>query len=67
MEVSGQLHTLLASALGEECLVSTEWEAGFVPEPFWTFWRREKSIALARNHGFLWNLWIMTSCYRAGV
>jgi len=61
MEVSGQLHTLLASALGTEHLVPTVWEAEFAPEPFWMFWRRDKSLALARNQTQV--LWIMTSCF----
>jgi len=61
MEVSGQLHTLLASALGTEHRVLTEWEAEFTPEPFWTLWRRDKSLTLARNQTQV--LWIMTSCF----
>jgi hypothetical protein len=61
MEVSGQLHILLALALGTERLVPTEWEAEFAPEPLWRFWRREKSLALARNQTQV--LWIMTSCF----
>jgi len=54
-------YTLRALALGTECLVPTEWEAEFARDPLWTFWRRDKSLALARNHTQV--LWIMTSCF----
>lgn len=35
--------------LGKELTVPIGWEAGWVPEPLWMFWRREKFMALARN------------------
>jgi hypothetical protein len=32
--------------LRKELLVLIEWEAGWVPEPVWMMWRKEKSLAL---------------------
>jgi hypothetical protein len=42
MEVSGQLHTLVALTPGKEPLVPIGQEAVWVPEPVWTLWWREK-------------------------
>jgi hypothetical protein len=47
MEVSGQLHATAALLPGEENLVSIRQEAGWVPEPVWTRWWREKFPAVA--------------------
>jgi hypothetical protein len=41
MEVSGQLHALAALLPGKEPMVPTEQEAGWAPEPVWT-WCEEK-------------------------
>jgi len=41
MEVSGQLHAPAALPLGKEPLVPTEYEAGWDPEPVWTWWREK--------------------------
>jgi hypothetical protein len=43
MEVSGQLHAPVALSQGEESTVPTEHEAGWVPEPVWTRWRKENN------------------------
>jgi hypothetical protein len=48
MELSGQLHALDALPPGKEPLVHTGQEAGWVPEPFWTWWR-EKFPVSTRN------------------
>jgi len=37
MEVSSQLHAPVALPPGKELLVPTGEEAGWVPEPIWTF------------------------------
>jgi hypothetical protein len=42
MEVSSQLHTPAASPPEKEPLVPIGQEAGWVPEPVWMRWRREK-------------------------
>jgi hypothetical protein len=42
MEVSGQLHAPAALPPGKELLVPIGEEAGWAPEPFWTWWWREK-------------------------
>jgi hypothetical protein len=49
MEVSGQLHTPAALLLGKEHPVPIGYEAGCAPEPVWTLWSREKSLAPAGN------------------
>jgi hypothetical protein len=38
MEVSGQLHALVALPTGKEPLVPIGKEAGWAPEPVWTRW-----------------------------
>jgi hypothetical protein len=46
MEVSGQIYT--PAAVPREIIVAPiDCEAGWVPEPVWMFWRREKSLAPA--------------------
>jgi hypothetical protein len=47
MDLSGQLHAPAALSTGNQPPVSTAQEAGWVPEPVWTLWRREKSFAPA--------------------
>jgi hypothetical protein len=47
MEVSGQPHVSVALAPVKEPSVPIEWEAGWAPEPIWTFERRDKSLAPA--------------------
>jgi hypothetical protein len=42
MEMSGQLHAPAALSLGKDSLVPIGYEAGWVPEPFWMRWWREK-------------------------
>jgi len=42
MEVSGQLHALVALLLGNESLVHIGWEAGWAPELVWARWWTEK-------------------------
>jgi hypothetical protein len=43
MEVSGQLHTLVALPPGKEPLVPIGYGAGWAPEPVWTTWRWKNS------------------------
>jgi hypothetical protein len=45
--VSGQLYAPAALPPGEEPPVPIGYEAGWAPEPVWTLWSREKSIAPA--------------------
>jgi hypothetical protein len=49
MEVSGQLHATTALNLDLDPPVPIGEETGWASEPVWTLWRREKSLALARN------------------
>jgi hypothetical protein len=48
MEVSGQLHALVALA-PKKSPVHILWETGCTPEPVWTLQSREKSAALVGN------------------
>jgi hypothetical protein len=48
MEVSGQLHAPAALFPGRTP-VSIAKEAGWAPQPVWTFRRREISLVLVRN------------------
>jgi hypothetical protein len=43
LEMSGQLHAPEALLPGKEHPVRIRKEAGWVPEPVWTTWRREYS------------------------
>jgi len=47
--VSGQLHALAPIPSGKEPPVPIGQEAGWVPEPVWTQWQREKFSAPAGN------------------
>jgi len=49
MEVSGQLYTLAALALGKVFPVPTSKEAGLSPEPLWMHWQRRKIPTVASN------------------
>jgi hypothetical protein len=49
MDVSGQLHVPTVLPPGKEPLVPTGYEAGWVPEPFWTCWWSEKFPAPTGN------------------
>jgi uncharacterized protein (DUF3820 family) len=53
MEVSGQLH----APARERTMVPTGKEAVWVPEPFWTWWLREKfpAVKLKLSLGILFN------------
>jgi hypothetical protein len=44
MEVSCQFHTPAASNHGKEPTVPIGHEVGWVPEPVWALWNREKSL-----------------------
>jgi hypothetical protein len=53
MDVTGgQFHSLAAFPPAQEPSVSTEWEAGWTPELFWTLWRTQKFFCpcLELNH-----------------
>jgi hypothetical protein len=47
MKVSGQLPALVTLSLGIYPTVSIGRGADWTPEPVWTLWRTEKSLALA--------------------
>jgi hypothetical protein len=47
MQVSGQLHALIALPPGKDSPVPIAYEADWVPEPVCTIRRSEKSLALA--------------------
>jgi hypothetical protein len=49
MEMSGQFHAPAALPPGKEPRIHVGYEAGWVPEPFWTRWWREKFPAPAGN------------------
>jgi hypothetical protein len=46
MKTSGQLHVPAALPPGKEPLIPIGYEAGWVPEPFWTRWWWKKSQPL---------------------
>jgi hypothetical protein len=43
MEVSGQLHPLLALPLGQELPAIIGEDAGWAPDSVWSRWQREKN------------------------
>jgi hypothetical protein len=49
MVVSGQFHTTVTLFLGKEPVMTLDQEAGWALELVWLFFRREKSVAAARN------------------
>jgi hypothetical protein len=49
MEVSGQLQAQAVLPPRKEPLILIDSEAGWVPEPAWTLWNIEKSLAPAGN------------------
>jgi hypothetical protein len=49
MEVSGHLYTLATLLLSKEPPITIGTEAGWTPEPEWTLWRKEQSLAPAGN------------------
>jgi hypothetical protein len=48
MDVSGQPHASTTLYLGKEPLEPTEQEAGWAPEPIWTFMENGKTYGPAR-------------------
>lgn len=61
MEFSGYPHILAALFPGEEYSVTMEQEAGWAPDSVWIFWKREKSLAPARNQIHSW--WKVTEMH----
>ena len=51
--VVSQLHASPAFSLGKLLPVPTEYEDGRAPEPVWAVWRREKSVAPAKNEHWI--------------
>jgi hypothetical protein len=49
VELSGQLHFPAACNQEKELPVPFEQEVRLAPEPVWTLWSREKSLASAGN------------------
>jgi hypothetical protein len=49
MEVSGKVHGPAALTQEKELPVTIGYETGWVLEPVWTLWIRERSLAPARN------------------
>jgi hypothetical protein len=49
MEVNGQLYTPASLSPRKESLVPIGYEAEWAPEPVWTLWSREKSLASLVN------------------
>ena len=47
MKVSGQPNALVTLTVGKEHPVLLEEESGWAPEPVWTFWRTDQSLAPA--------------------
>ena len=47
MEVSGQPHAPVTLTMDKEHPILLEEECGWAPEPVWTFWRRDQSLAPA--------------------
>jgi hypothetical protein len=45
MEVNGQLHAPAALSTGKEPLIPIVYEVGWTPEPMWTLWSTETSLA----------------------
>jgi hypothetical protein len=46
--VSGQLHNLATLPLKKEAPVFIGQETGWIPELFWMWWQREKSMPLSK-------------------
>jgi hypothetical protein len=49
MEVNGRLHDPAALLPRKEPQVHIGYEAGLAPEPVWTLWSREESVAPTGN------------------
>jgi hypothetical protein len=49
MELGGHLHAQVALPTGKELPVPIGYETGWAPEPIWTLWNKEKSLASPGN------------------